>query len=275
MADVLEAFCICVPTIQRLFPEPCTVTVANTEKVVAIQKHPKTDIPVEVGDPVVKFRTSVIYQVLAERRRVVERKSKDLFGYPYYAVGEPICDGSGNMIGAISVLMLTEREDTLRQHAQELSALVEELSANADSLSRTAAGVAEANNDISEKAAAAKERIQVVSTVLDFISEVASQTNLLGLNAAIEAARAGDYGRGFAVVADEIRHLAQRSQSASRDIVEKLIDIQQAVERMVVDIEQSSRYTQEQASAVQELAAALNQIAKSAEVLAQLSSERA
>jgi methyl-accepting chemotaxis protein len=76
-----------------------------------------------------------------------------------------------------------------------------------------------------------------IGGILDSIGEIAEQTNLLALNAAIEAARAGEHGRGFAVVADEIRHLAENSKDATEKIADILKDVKNSIEHVVNKID--------------------------------------
>ncbi|WP_054142518.1 methyl-accepting chemotaxis protein [Bosea sp. AAP35] len=112
--------------------------------------------------------------------------------------------------------------------AEEIEASIRELTrqtAHADQTVREAASyVRSTRRDVAGLGEAADK----VSSVLDFIEDIASRTNLLALNATIEAARAGAAGRGFAVVAGEVKNLAEQTQKATRDIAATLQDIRSA-----------------------------------------------
>ncbi|WP_425312758.1 methyl-accepting chemotaxis protein [Pseudomonas putida] len=152
--------------------------------------------------------------------------------------------------------------------AREGDALVRQAGGRIDRLAREMAGCTDAMQAMLSESAA-------IGGVLDVIKAVAEQTNLLALNAAIEAARAGEQGRGFAVVADEVRGLARRTQRSTAEIEGLIERLRQVVQTASARLQGSQVLTEESVVLATRASAALGQITAAVSSLEQMNQQMA
>jgi len=135
---------------------------------------------------------------------------------------------------------LLSKADFLQLQMQELNSATIKQVAMLQETANTMQGIDISSKDTSQKAREVISQSNDIKSVVSIITDIAEQTNLLALNAAIEAARAGEHGRGFAVVADEVRKLAERTQKSLSEINANINILTQSITEIGVSIDEQS-----------------------------------
>ena len=209
--------------------------------------------------------------------------------------------GSATQLGAAAEELSTVTQEAsrgLQQQTNEIeqaATAVNEMTAAVEEVARNAVSTSEASNQSTQAAREGRDRVvetvgaiqtmthdvqntsvmieglaaqgRDIGKVLDVIRAIAEQTNLLALNAAIEAARAGEAGRGFAVVADEVRALAHRTAQSTQEIEKMVAGIQNGTGQAVSSMQQSNQRTQSTLEMARAAGVALEQITQSIQLI--------
>ncbi|WKL04321.1 methyl-accepting chemotaxis protein [Paenibacillus amylolyticus] len=247
--NVVDALLKVMPYISMILREPASLTVYDHEKVLEVVTTDKFDLGFEKGMTLLESYQN--FAILKNgREATLATLSKEVYGIELDVLNIPIFDDNQNVVAVFCVSYDQSNQNQLEDIIQEnqtingnLVDMVQHVAAHAEELQAT-------SEQILQNTRIAVQNSSQINKVAGFIREISEQTNLLGLNAAIEAARVGEAGAGFGVVASEVRKLSVDAKQATSDIDTSLRDVQQVIKQMEVEVSQIAASSQEQATLV-------------------------
>ncbi len=245
------------------------IGVFDLEKCLVYKPGKEMDLQAKPGDPV--KAGSGVSRAMQEQRRIVMKIDKSVYGRPYIVVAAPVLSETGQVVGGVAVTEPTDQQDEMAQMAAVLGENIHILASTTEEISAQTEEITAVSQTLAVMAQESLSRTRESDKVLSLIKSIAGQTNLLGLNAAIEAARVGTAGRGFAVVAEEIRKLAADSNSSIEQINNIIRTIQADSEYSFKQIIHIKEVMSEIAQATADVAAAVQKAGTMASRLDELS----
>lgn len=263
--DVLEKFIHVMPLLSGIFSTDIGVAVTDREKYLLYKPGRTLDLKISSGTPL-KPETAVV-RAMTENRRIVVRGDKATFGIPYIASAAPILDSAGNVVGGAVIIESVEQQDQLTLMAHKLADTTSTLASTSEEISAQTQEISALSRTMSTAAGESQGRLQDTDQVVGLIKAIAGQTNMLGLNAAIEAARVGEQGRGFGVVADEIRKLATSTSDSIKKIESTLQTIREDSRKNYEQTRRIDEVMPQVAQAITQVAGAVQEVNEMARAL--------
>ncbi len=263
--EVLEAFITIAPYLKDLYPYDVFVFACDTKKYLAYIPGDTFDIKIKAGDTVQTGSSS--YAAMQERKKEVMIIGKEVYGVPYKAITEPVFDENDNVIGAVGIGLSLENQNKLQEVIEQFSSAFEQVNSGVQEITSGAQNLANIGSRLAGASQQTSENVKQTDEIIQMIRSIADMSKLLGLNAAIEAARAGDQGRGFAVVAEEIRRLAEESNTSAKQVESILLEIADSIKVINNDTQETSAVSEEQSSATEEIAASMEELIAQLETL--------
>ncbi|MCP1187310.1 methyl-accepting chemotaxis protein [Paenibacillus sp. 1781tsa1] len=270
--NVVDALLKVMPYISKILREPASLTVYDHEKVLEVITTDKFDLGFEKGMALLDSFQN--FSVLKNGREAsLSTIPKEVYGIELDTLNIPIFDDKQNVVAVFCVSYDQSNQNQLEDIIQEnqtingnLVDMVQHVAAHAEELQAT-------SEQILQNTRLAVQNSSQINKVAGFIREISEQTNLLGLNAAIEAARVGEAGAGFGVVASEVRKLSVDAKQATSDIDTSLRDVQQVIKQMEVEVSQIAASSQEQATLVASFTDVIEQLNETGERMKVLSEQ--
>ena len=267
--ELMDALIVITPFIAEIMQTDMGFAITDNEKFIVQTDGQTVKLNISPGDPV--NPKSAMAEAMRTKKPAVKNMDASLYGIPVRIYGYPLLDEKNRVMGSVGIARNIETWTGLNQSAEELSESSKEVENIINQFLEVASQL---NNDsvlLQNKADDINQKFQETNQILESIKSISSQTRLIGLNAAIEAARIGDVGKGFGVVANEIRKLSGNSNDASIEIEKTLKELQKDLENITKEVTSINNTVIDQLEKAKEINLQVERFGEISKVLLQLS----
>lgn len=269
--EALDAYQKVATFLRELYPQDAAVFACDPEKYLIFEDAESFSLGIQAGDPVKTGSSGE--QAMSRGKKVSVNVPKEVFGTAYHAITTPVFDESGHVIGAVGVCLTLEHHENYREISGKFEEAFHEVSEGVREISTSAEHLAQIGEKLSWLSKNAAEAVKKTDEIMKIIGGISNKTKMLGLNASIEAARAGQEGKGFAVVAQEIQKLSNNTQQAAADVDQIIKDMANTIESVSNETQETSAISEEQSAFAEEVSATMDELKGQLQSLGQLFDE--
>ena len=269
-SKMLEALKMVLPLVREITGEDIQLSLCSRDTALATWEAQSFTLPGAI--PGLKLEWDNPGQVdmlkaMKNNEQLISILPAQVFGVPIKGIVTPISE-NGEVVGVVTCAFSMEKELKNKERIQMLDENLKQTSEKIDFISQEADKLAEQISDIQNTSEQVKLKVKQGLKNVNTVQSNASRSNILALNASIEAARSGEAGRGFAVVATEMGKLAQMNGTSATEILRSFDEIMKSVDKVSEAVKAATSAAEKQAVTTAEITKNLNDITKFANEIA-------
>ncbi|MBE5969292.1 MAG: hypothetical protein E7242_03570 [Lachnospiraceae bacterium] len=260
-SKIMEALKIALPLVKDFLDLDVCISLVDREKSCGTWDGKTLSLPNPEGKPLDPSSRAdgFLLHLMETGECATDFLPPEVYGVPVKGILTPVRE-NGEVVGLVSCAVNISDKVGLKDCAEELNQDIENTDENISSIKNTTDDLSDKVGEIKSLSDVVKEEITEANQIVKGLQSNSSKSNILALNASIEAARAGTLGAGFAVVAGEMGKLAKTSQDSSKEITEKLESMFSKISTILEQIDSIADITHKQVDTVSDMSEAIEKI---------------
>lgn len=270
MEKIFESLIHVTPIIIEMFDGDVAINICDKNECLYASDGKNIKSPLKTGeklDSEMLAKTGIAENIYKKKKTFTTIYNREIFGMNLKVIMIPAINDKGEAVGYIALARNIEEFTKVKQSTEELKCALLETNSTVSEITNSAVQLSEKLNTMIENTKDTERLITESSEAVTLIESISKQSNLLGLNAAIESSRAGEYGKGFSVVAGEMRKLASNSGESSKKISAALAEMSNSMKIIIETINELGQIATNQAASLEEVSATVEQITSNSQVL--------